>query len=150
MKKATMFFALLAMMFISGTALAQNGRSVRQEICQTVWNPCCNEFVDMCIVSHYVLDENGTPTHFSSQGQGTGENGTNYVFVLSQNQHFNTQWNGASSITVTSTAKFVATGGSNCSYTAHVVQHLTTSASGEVTPGVFEIRIECDNDAEVN
>lgn len=151
MKKVTMVLSLIVMLFMTGDLLAQNGATqVRYEDCYTLENPCCGDAVEICLDYHYTIARNGAMQHVNIQGSGSTVDGQNYIVTATQNGSTNIQDNGAGNYTVTTSVKLIATGTSDCSYTAHITQHVTMNSNGEITAEVSNITIECENGTEIN
>jgi hypothetical protein len=146
MKNISVVLTAFALVLGTSTALAQNGATNEwQEFCGTFYNPCCEELVDLCVDVKYRWDKDGVLSQINYQGQGTGEDGTKYVFVSNNQGHWNATSNGAYNATVTLSQKFIATGNSDCTFTAHYTLHVTVNANGETTSEVANVRFECEN-----
>jgi hypothetical protein len=141
-----MFLAFVAMFLLAGTASAQNGSTqVNFSDCGALYNPCCDEWVDVCLDWHYTIDKNGQLKHVNVSGGGETAGGTKYNINAVQNQHVNINANGAGNYTLTLSEKFNATGNSDCTLTIHYTIHVTINANGTVTSEVENIRFECEN-----
>jgi hypothetical protein len=143
-------FAIVAL-FTTGSAFAGNGQTQQKyTFCNTIYNACCDEYIEYCLDVHLTFDKNGSLTHANASGKGTGSNGTSYNLNVTQNQHENIHDNGGGNYTVVVNQNIIATGGSDCGQVWQVQIHVTVNANGTTTATVENIDISCDNGTAIS
>jgi hypothetical protein len=143
MKFLTLLLALVALSFGASTASAQNGNSVKLEMCNTYYNPCCDEAVDLCVYYNIVTTKNGS--HLSVHGSGTGANGNEYVVSGKSNVKVNVADDGSGTYSITQSENWVSKGNPDCHFTIHYTIRYSVDADGNVTPTVENVRVTCGN-----
>jgi hypothetical protein len=151
MKTASTLLAFVAMFLFAGTAFAQNGSTTtRGTECGSFYNPCCNEWVELCYDYNVVIGKNGNMQHINAQGTGTSAGGTNYNFTASIHQNTNLSPNGAGEMTYAVTENFISPGNPDCNFRIHAIWHVTMNANGTITVTVERTRFECQNGTEIS
>jgi hypothetical protein len=143
MKTSTLLLALVALVLGVSTAAAQNGNSTKVDVCGTYYNPCCDEWVDLCLQYNFVVGKNGQMSNLSVHGSGTGSNGNEYVVSGKSNSQIRQNEDGSGSYSVTQSETWVAKGNQDCQFKIHYTVRFDIDSDGNWTPTVENVFITC-------
>jgi hypothetical protein len=143
MKRTSLLIALFALLMGVSVASAQNGNSTKLDVCNTYYNPCCDETVELCLQYNFVVGKNGQMNNLSVHGSGTGSNGNEYVVSGKSNTQTRQNEDGSGSWSVTQSENWVAKGNPDCHFQIHYTVRMSVDSEGNWTTQVENVRITC-------
>lgn len=148
MKHFSLFFALAGFVFLgigveSAAAQGNGAVSTKTDITTSLYNECCDEFIELSGTLHQVMNTKTGKSHLNFQGlTATGSNGNTYNGNYVANSSF--ELNDDGSYSGTNHVIVHLTSESGCSFTAHIIISYSWNAVDGYVEEQKKYEIECE------